>query len=57
MPGTKKCPYCAEEILEEAKKCKHFGEYLDAELKNSNNVQSSATPQEIKIVAKEGCFL
>jgi predicted amidophosphoribosyltransferase len=26
---TKKCPYCAETILTDARKCKHCGEFLD----------------------------
>jgi len=33
---TKECPYCAEEILVAAKKCKHCGEFLDDELKKNS---------------------
>ena len=29
QPKTKKCPFCAEEILADAVKCKHCGEWLD----------------------------
>jgi excisionase family DNA binding protein len=34
----KKCPFCAEEIQEEAIKCKHCGEFLD-----QKSLQESAT--------------
>ena len=35
MPDTKQCPYCSEEILTTAKKCKHCGEFIDGELRNA----------------------
>jgi signal peptidase I len=34
---TKPCPWCAETILVEAKKCKHCGEYLDDIRANSRD--------------------
>ena len=45
--NTKKCPYCSEEILIDAKKCKHCGEYLDSELREK---QKSANSTEKKII-------
>ncbi len=29
MEETTKCPFCSEEILKDAKKCKHCGEFLE----------------------------
>ena len=41
MSETKQCPYCSEEILETAKKCKHCGEYIDGELRKARAASSS----------------
>ncbi len=44
------CPWCAEEILAEAKKCKHCGEYLTTEVPgsvtSSESAQVSPAPAE-----------
>ena len=42
MPQLQDCPYCAEQILATAKKCKHCGEYLDDDLRNEEPARESA---------------
>jgi predicted RNA-binding Zn-ribbon protein involved in translation (DUF1610 family) len=48
--GVVKCPWCAEEILAEAKKCKHCGEFLtgdspDAVAEDAGPVADDETPE------------
>jgi len=69
-PETKDCPYCGEQILTKAKKCKHCGEILDALLKRQRQAElrssqpspqaSGPPPAQEKTVVKsggEGIFL
>ena len=44
---TKKCPYCGEEIMATAKKCKHFGKWL---------VEARNMPRQQYNVKKESYF-
>ena len=41
MEKTKTCPYCGEEILAVAKKCKHCGEWLE-----DRNIQTNDTANQ-----------
>lgn len=38
------CPYCAEEIKADAKKCKHCGEFLDPQLAGQRAPQKPINP-------------
>ena len=44
MNETTKCPYCGEEILAGARKCKHCGEWLEDEPKPETRVTESVVP-------------
>ena len=58
MPEYKDCPFCAEQILAVAMKCKHCGEYLDDDFEEERRPQKSAdtltrliAPVEISVMS------
>ncbi len=44
VPQMKPCPFCGEQIMETAKKCKHCGEFLDPD--NSASVKEASTSEK-----------
>lgn len=44
MNETKNCPYCGEEILAGARKCKHCGEWLEEDAKPEPRQVESVAP-------------
>ena len=45
--ATKRCPYCHEEILEAARKCKHCGEWLEDPPSTATTGTMSSNPETI----------
>ena len=52
---TKRCPWCAEEILEAAVKCKHCGEYLTEEGERPHVGECLFCGQRINVVPSGRC--
>jgi hypothetical protein len=52
MEETRKCPYCSEQILITAKKCKHCGEWLEEVNKREGTSWQEKGSADARSVAK-----
>ncbi|MDM8556143.1 NINE protein [Desulfococcaceae bacterium HSG7] len=48
-PDKKQCPFCSEEVLSSAKKCKHCGELLDFALRTAEQALKSVDKQSTTV--------
>ena len=55
-PSVRACPFCAEEILATAVKCKHCGEFLDGRQSRPQPVIKAKISRKSEL-AGEGCLL
>ena len=53
MEETQKCPYCGEEILATAKKCKHCGEWLEEAQSDQKASQQNDSQEEVDTTSSE----
>jgi predicted nucleic acid-binding Zn ribbon protein len=52
--GLKNCPFCAQEIRPDARKCQHCGEFVDASLRRERVVEEQRVSSELKKFNREG---
>jgi len=55
--NTKVCPFCSEQILATAQKCKHCGEFLNPAMRKAMTSPSPSTPQVVRTAKSRGIYI